>query len=127
MTLSKAIVFKPVVLESPYAASEESTVEDHMAYLDRCILDCLVRGETPYASHRMLTGALDDTVPEQRELGIKAGISMSATLLSNHARVAIYQDYGISKGMLRAMNIYQSFGIYCDLRTIGRNTEENDT
>lgn len=40
-----------VVVESPYAGD----VERNVAYAKRCVLDCLKRGEAPYASHLFFT------------------------------------------------------------------------
>ena len=62
---------KLVVIESPYAGD----VERNLRYLDACIRDCIGRGESPYASHKILTTALDDNDPEQRKLGIAAGLA----------------------------------------------------
>ena len=39
------------------------------------IRDCIARGESPYASHQMLTEALDDTNPIERNAGIQAGLA----------------------------------------------------
>jgi len=43
-------------------------VEENLKYLRRCMVDCLKRGEAPYASHGLYTqeGVLDDTVSEER-------------------------------------------------------------
>ena len=96
-----------VIVESPFATSSlvfkdgrgcviEET--DNVAYARACLHDCLVNhGEAPYASHLLYTqpGVLDDTVPEERKLGIEAGLE-----LGRHAlRRIFYIDRGISKGM----------------------------
>lgn len=81
-----------VILESPWAGD----LSFHQRYLRACIRDCIfARGETPYASHRMLTDALNDASPAERELGIKAGFEW------RHAAdcTVVYADLGISKGM----------------------------
>lgn len=88
----------PVVIESPFAGC----VPLHKAYLQACTRDCLRRGETPYASHQMLTDALDDLVPGERELGISAGLEMRSILRSFGAVAAYYVDLGWSSGMTRA-------------------------
>ena len=89
----------PTIIESPYAG----LVPLNRAYLQACIRDSLSRGETPYASHQMLTDALDDGDPEQRELGIKAGLDMRKHLIEGcRAIVVFYTDLGWSPGMLRA-------------------------
>jgi hypothetical protein len=85
--------FRRVIVESPYAGD----VEANLAYARACCADCLRRGETPYASHLLLTqpGILDDTVELERVLGINAG---HAWMHGAHA-VVVYTDRGISKGM----------------------------
>ena len=69
----------------------------HARYLAACLRDCIRRGETPYASHGLLTlpGVLRDDVPEERELGIRAGFVMREAM---HATV-FYTDLGWSRGM----------------------------
>jgi hypothetical protein len=91
-----------VVIESPFQAHGAETEEArargiarNMRYLNRCILDCLRRGESPYASHLMLTGALNDLDPAERKTGIEAGFKWRRAA---HATV-IYTDHGISHGM----------------------------
>lgn len=89
----------PVVIESPYAASVGRTVEDHLLYLDFCIRWCLENGYTPYASHKMLTTALDDSDPVQRERGIEAGLAMARSI----GLVFYFVDLCISPGMRKSM------------------------
>ncbi len=84
---------KLVVVESPFAGN----VPLNLAYARRCVRDCLLRGEAPIASHILYTqeGILDDTIPEERALGIAAGLAWAL-----HAKeTALYVDLGISRGM----------------------------
>jgi hypothetical protein len=88
---------RAVVIESPYAGN----VEFNLAYLRACMADCLARGESPYASHGLLTqpGVLDDLNPEERAKGIRAGEAWAAL-----AGVRVfYTDLGWSSGMRDAM------------------------
>ena len=82
-----------VVLESPYAGS----VEENLKYARACLRDCLLRGEAPIASHLLYTqpGILDDKIPEERQLGIEAGLAWGRL---GEATV-VYVDRGISRGM----------------------------
>lgn len=84
---------KLVAIESPYAGD----VEGNVAYLKRCILDSLERGESPYASHLFFTqpGLLDDKLPIQRMAGINAGFAWAAKA----DVVAVYVDRGLSRGV----------------------------
>ena len=80
-----------VIIESPYAGD----IPANLAYLDRCILDCLSRGEAPFASHRLYVTALDDADPVEREQGIQAGFAWRSAA----AATVVYLDRGISRGM----------------------------
>jgi hypothetical protein len=104
---------KPVIIESPFKGTPEVSEEEHRHYLRLCIRDCLNRGETPYASHRMLAGpegALDDADPDQRALGIEAGLDMAKVLTKAGGTVVVYVDYGYSEGMLKALSVYRKRG-----------------
>lgn len=80
-----------VVIESPFAGDRRR----NEAYLTACLRDSLRRGEAPFASHRLYTEALDDEVPEDRNLGIAAGLCWA----SRAGLTAVYVDLGISPGM----------------------------
>ena len=108
----------PVAIESPFAARAGRSVEDHRLYLRHCMLDCLSRGEAPYASHNMYTleggGPLDDEDPLQRALGIKAGLLWS----SQSFRVACYVDFEMSGGMKAARDHWVEIGMPVEYRTL---------
>jgi hypothetical protein len=82
---------KLVVLESPYAGDRERNAK----YLQACIRDSICRGEAPFASHLMYTGALDDGLPTEREIGIACGLAWGRWA----AATVAYVDLGISRGM----------------------------
>jgi hypothetical protein len=98
---------KPCIIESPYAGD----VAANKAYLQRCIRWCADQGMTPYASHQMLTDALDDTDPAQRELGLQLGRDMTETLLTAGATVFFFVDFGISPGMARMRQYLDTRGV----------------
>ena len=84
---------KKVILESPYAGD----IEVNLSYARQCMRDSLLRGEAPIASHLLYTqpGILDDNIPEERTLGIDAGL-----LWGNEAELSVvYTDLGVSRGM----------------------------
>jgi len=83
---------KRVVIESPLAGD----LHRNIRYARLCALDCIRRGEAPFASHLLMTQFLDDTVPEQRRLGIDTGLAWAAV---GDVR-AVYEDLGVSTGML---------------------------
>ena len=82
-----------VILETPYAGDIIKNT-----YFARCCLrDCLARGEAPIASHLLYTqpGVLEDDRPEERALGIAAGIEWYRVAEA----CVVYNNLGISKGM----------------------------
>ena len=92
-----------VIVESPFAGKgstpEEKKADEqrNLEYLRACMHDCFLRGEAPFASHGLYTqpGVLDDNVPEERKLGIEAGL-----VWGEHAEYTVlYIDLGISTGM----------------------------
>jgi hypothetical protein len=102
---------KLVVIESPYAGD----VPRNLAYLDAAIRDCIARGESPYASHKMLTTALDDNDPEQRAIGIRAGLAWR----ERADQRVFYTDLGMSAGMQAARTTYLMYGLSFEGRTLG--------
>jgi hypothetical protein len=82
-----------VIVESPYAGD----VPRNTAYARLCLADCLALGEAPYASHLLYTqpGVLKDDVPEQRGLGIQAGLAWG----DKADATVVYGDLGVSAGM----------------------------
>jgi len=70
-------------------------------YLRACIRDSLALDETPVASHAMLawTEALWDEEPEQRE----EGLEVAKHLILKADKIALYVDYGYSRGMKEAL------------------------
>ncbi len=85
---------KRVIVESPFAGE----IKRNEIYAEFACHDCLVNySESPYASHILYTRkyVLDDSIPEERNLGIQAGFEWrSVTDLT-----VFYTDLGISSGM----------------------------
>jgi hypothetical protein len=95
---------KLVVIESPYgknpdgSVASKETIERNTRYVRACIHDCVVnRRESPYASHALLVlpGVLDDAIPEERKLGMAAGLAWQVVCDD----VVMYCDLGITPGM----------------------------
>ena len=100
------------IVESPYRGD----VARNKAYLDRCLLDSLRRVEAPIASHKIFTDILDDNSPNQRNIGIKAGLAW----IQVADLMAVYTDFGISDGMENAMSRARLHKIPIELREIGK-------
>jgi hypothetical protein len=125
---------KLVIIESPFKGDNWKDLERNKRYLRSCIRDCIVRGESPYASHRMLTDALDDRDPAERALGIEAGLAwrhvrqpvfdddsnIADSFVLKHLLTchAFYVDLGYSSGMTLAKEKYESEGVLYEERTL---------
>jgi hypothetical protein len=110
---------KRVIIESPYAGD----VERNVRYARAAVNDCLHRGEAPIASHLLFTqeGILDDNDPDERALGIAAGLEWAEV-----AEMAVfYVDHGWSPGMLAARDHYVETGIPIEVRTIARDSRHS--
>lgn len=101
-----------VVVESPFAGDEHT----NLAYVRKCLHDCFSRGELPFASHALYTqpGVLNDAVPEERNLGIFAGLLW--TLLAN--KTVVYTNYGISSGMKKGIAFAKKLGRKVEYRRV---------
>lgn len=102
-----------VIIESPYAGDVERNVE----YARRCVRDAVLRGESPIASHLLFTqpGILNDDIPEERQLGIDAGLAWRAVAEAS----IVYTDLGISTGMTYGIKAAGDSGIPVEYREIG--------
>lgn len=100
-----------VVLESPY----QGDVERNLAYARRALAHSLSLGEAPIASHLLYTQILDDRDQDQRAVGISAGLSWFTVADA----VVVYDDLGVSPGMILAMEAAQAVGIAIEHRKIG--------
>jgi hypothetical protein len=105
---------KRVIIESPYRGANQAERLRNISYLKKCIRDCIMRGESPYASHGLLPGALDEDKAEERQLGIEAGY---AWWWEAH-KIVFYTDYGWSTGMVIARERCEQFGMSIEIRTL---------
>lgn len=102
-----------VILESPYAGN----IETNLAYARAAMRDSLLKAEYPLASHLLYTqaGVLDDDNPDERELGIEAGLAWGAQA----SRSVVYVDYGVSAGMERGIAEARARGREVVFRKLG--------
>lgn len=101
-----------VILESPYAGN----VEENVRYARACMRDCLLRGEAPFASHLLYTqpGVLDDGIPEERALGMEAGLVWGPPAQAT----VVYTDRGISRGMREGIARAERENRVVEMRTL---------
>jgi hypothetical protein len=109
-----------VIIESPFAGPTPEIIARNIRYVRACMRDCLLRGESPYASHALYTlpGVLDDTKPDERKLGMEAGRAWM-TIIDPELIVAPYTDLGVSPGMQWGIDNAKSWGRTVDMRQLG--------
>lgn len=116
---------KRVIIESPMFTRVDGTrctpaeVARNVRYLKRATLDSLRRGEAPFASCLIYPQVLDDATPEERKLGIEAGLAWAG---GAHG-VAFYADHGLSDGVAQGLARHEANGIDVDRRYIGPEPE----
>jgi hypothetical protein len=86
-----------VLIESPLSSDTIEGIVRNKKFARACLRDSLERGEAPYASHLLYAqeGLLNDDIPEERALGIHAGLIWGAFA----KKTIVYTDLGISLGM----------------------------
>lgn len=84
-----------VIIESPLSGNFARNIR----YARLCMLDCLRRGEAPFASHLLYTQVWDDLDDDLRAKGIAAGHEW----YGGADACVVYRDFGISKGMARGI------------------------
>ncbi len=97
MIETKIISPQLVIIESPFKGENWAETRRNILYAKLCVSDSLRKGEAPWASHLFYTqtGILDDSIPEERQRGIDAGVAWGRKADLR----AVYEDFGISKGM----------------------------
>jgi hypothetical protein len=99
-----------VIVESPYSGN----IRKNRAYARKAVRDCLLRGESPIASHLLHTQPtiLKDGVPEERAMGMEAGWAWMPVADA----VVVYADYGFSMGMFAGMKRAGEVGVPLEIR-----------
>jgi hypothetical protein len=112
-----------VVIESPLGAFDRESIERNKDYAKRAMLDCLSRGEAPYASHLLFDqkGLLDDLDSTERNIGILAGFAWGAKA----DLVAVYADLGISLGMRLGIERATKQGQSIEYRYLNKDNESH--
>ncbi len=106
-----------VILETPYRGNNHESLQENIAYARACMADCLHRyHESPLAFHLLYTqpGVTDDTIPEQRQLGMDAADAWAVQADA----VVVYTDRGISGGMKAGIEKAVKRGLDVTYRTL---------
>jgi hypothetical protein len=106
-----------VILESPFRSRDEAQARIFREYLEAAIKDSINRGESPYASHRIIPGALDDSIPAERDQEIRAGYAW----WKHAAAIVFYVDHGMSDGMHKALQRAKTMQLLIEMRKINDN------
>lgn len=106
---------KLVVLESPYAGPDALTIGRNVLYARECLKHSLQLGEAPMASHLLYTQALDDSKPDERALGIDAGLAWGRVARTT----VVYADRGVSRGMRLGIERAKLAGRKVEFRWLG--------
>lgn len=104
---------KKVCIESPLKGLDGNYARN-VRYSRLCGLDCIRRGEAPFAGHLLMTQFLDDTDPEQRKAGIQAHLAWAGAA----DVVAFYVDLGMSPGMVMGEEAASARGQAVERRTL---------
>ncbi|GAA5627422.1 hypothetical protein Brsp05_02711 [Brucella sp. NBRC 12953] len=99
-----------IIIETPYSGD----VEANTAYARYCLLDSLRRGEAPIASHLLHTQVFDDMRPDERSLGIEAGLAWYRVA----TKCVVYADRGISGGMKMGIDRAMQHDVPVEYRSI---------
>lgn len=102
------------VVDCQKAGLAPCSFKRNIRYAQLCLLDCLRRGEAPFASHLLYPQVFDDKNDLEREFGIAAGLEWGA-----FADVcAVYVDFGVSPGMSRGAARASRVGITVEYRNL---------
>jgi hypothetical protein len=85
-------------------------------YARHAMLDCLLRGEAPFASHLLYPQVLHDSWQEERTMGIAAGVAWVGVADAT----VVYVDRGISAGMEQGIAEAKRAGLAVEYRSIYR-------
>lgn len=80
---------KLVILESPRTGNEKH----NLAYAEKCVRDCLLKGESPIVGALLFTQQLN--IPKEKRMRV----NVSTTLGKTAEKQVFYTDYGMNDGM----------------------------
>lgn len=86
---------KLIYICSPYRAEDKKTLKRNIEYAKEITRWVLMRGDAAVTPHLYMTKCLNDDIPEEREIGLKAG----KEIILRCDAVFVGEKYGISKGM----------------------------
>lgn len=103
-----------VQIISPFRADTAADRRANVVYAQAALLDCLTRGEAPFAPHLLYPSVLDDSDPVQRAQGIEAGMEWMTAVDA----VVVYADRGVSAGMADEIRHAERLGVPVERRVL---------
>ena len=103
-----------VQILSPFRGNTPAERRRNVAYAQAALLDCLERDEAPFAPHLLYPAVLDESAPEQRAMGINAGLAWLAAA----EVVVVYHDLGYSEGMNAELRAAMDAGVRAEFRSL---------
>lgn len=109
-----------VILETPFAGD----VPRNVAFARACLADCLKRGDAAIASHLLYTqlGDMRDEIPEERELGIEAGLVWGRVAEAT----VVYTNLGLSRGVQGGIDRAKLEGRSVEFRELPPDWDKNE-
>ena len=100
-----------VTIESPYRADTQAGIVRNITFARQICRIAVLHGYAPYASHLFYTqtGILEDSIPEERWLGMQAGLEWSS--LSQEVWYCSRFGERMSLGMLEAFKRHVGEGL----------------
>lgn len=111
------INLKKAIILTPYKDNSKENIK----YAKLALLDSLLRGEAPFASHLLYTQVLDYNIPKERELGIEA----ESNWYQKADLCAVYTDNGFSPDMREGIKKAKENDIEIEIRSIDDKLDFN--
>lgn len=92
---------------SPYRASTEEQLQQHIEYAKELTREALLRGDAPVTVHLYMTQCLTEEDAAERGIGLAAG----QDIIERCDAVLVGYRFGISEGMEQEMKIAKAKGI----------------
>ncbi len=98
---------KKVYICSPYRAHSAAELDRNIEYAQEITGQVLKAGYAPITPHLYITQCLNENDPEERHMGMAAGLK----LLAECDFVVVGDRYGVSEGMDTEMRLAEELGI----------------
>jgi hypothetical protein len=97
-----------VVIESPFGSDDDEIIRRNILYARLCLNTVLHKGHACFASHLLFTQrlVLNDNVPEERALGITAGLEVVRDFEATY----VFSDFGVTPGMQEGIDAAHQCG-----------------